>query len=172
MIFENISREKAGQLINIAKILSISSLPNFSDRFPSLKKLIKSSKNTDDWDFFMTVGGVAMGIMLIEPNLSKRAFNQFTQGLAEYFIKWNPHGAGAFDDLKKFVQRTASLRIEYSTAIGLWVIWNIKHNKPNEDELKGAKAIGNFLFSGLKDWWDAVYKSHDSEVLDKSHKLI
>ena len=76
MIFENISREKAGQLINIAKILSISSLTNFTNRFPSLKKLIKSSNNTNDWDFFVTVGGVAMGTMIIEPKVLAEQFTK------------------------------------------------------------------------------------------------
>jgi len=155
MIFENISREKVAQLIDIAKILSISSLTTFITRYPSLKKLIQNSKNTNDWDFCMTIGGVAMGTLLIEPNLSKKAFSQFSIGLDEYFPKWNLEGSTAFADLKKFVQKTVSLKIEYSTAIGLWIIWNIKHKMPNEEEYKAAQAIGSFLFSALKGWWDA-----------------
>ena len=128
---KNIDKNKADYLISMARISATSSLTAFFNEFSSLKDLIKDSKNTKDWYFYMTVGGVASGISLIHPKLSQKDFNEFTKWIDESLSKWDVDGHRALLDLSRFVQKTVSENITPSTAVGLWVIWNIKTQQPN-----------------------------------------
>jgi len=155
MIFKNKNREKARKLIAMANTVAISSLTPFLDKFSNLEQIIKA-RGIGDWDFFMTVAGVAIASQTISSKQPEKDFHQFAVGLQEHFPKWDRNAAAAFNDLTKFTQKNASGGIDSITAAGLWVLWNIKRESPTDDEISMAPVIGRFLAENLKGWWDQL----------------
>jgi hypothetical protein len=151
---KNIDKKKVDDLISMAKISATSSLTAFFNEFSSLKDLIKDHQNTNDWYFYMTIGGIASGISLIHPKLSKKDFNEFTKWIDESLSKWDIDGTSALLDLSKFVKKTVSENITPPNAIGLWVVWNIKKEQPDKDETSLVIDIGQYLSRGFEGWWN------------------
>src|SRR5262249_49354647 len=95
--------EKADDLLFRANTLAISSMNNLCNRFPVLDIFIKDDR---DFIFLMTIAGVAVGVLLVDENLSEDDHSQFTCAVAERLIVWDflgysPYGKdGAFTAYK------------------------------------------------------------------------
>jgi hypothetical protein len=157
-LFGNRSREKARRLIATAHTIAISSLTSFLDKFPALGSIckVRGAAGPQDWDFFMTVAGVGFALQTLGSRPSEKDLRHFTEGLQEHSPKWNAHAAAAFDDLTRFTQRNVSGEMDSLTAIGLWVLWNVKRENPTQEEMPLAPAIGRFLAANLAGRWEEL----------------
>ncbi len=144
------SDNKEPSIVDAIHLTSISVLTTLIDKYPVLKDILNSSKSTrpaDDWDFFMTAAG--SGLILISSEAYKGEHNKVKSRASEIY-KDIPQ---FIDDFISFMNKNEGNDEMVAPTIGLWVLWNIKHEEPSYEEMKElAPVIGNFLLKIIADW--------------------
>ncbi len=152
-------RERADQLVKVAHLAIIGLPLDLADRFPAIDRLVKSTR-LEEWDFFGTVAGSGTGILQIpDAQLSredaKLALDATREALGEWRDQWiaeNPTWEAfpvkdVLDDFVRFVRKSVENGIDLEVAVGGWVLWNVKGDKPSTDELAVAPVIGGLLLA-------------------------
>ena len=145
-------REKADSILGVCRVVVASSLTSFLDRFPILEGILKKT-GAERWDFFMTLAGVGATLSMVmdDENISDEDKRGFSYALRDSLNEWHKLGYQAFADLSKFVRHNTDSGMEQHTAIGAWVIWNLKDDQPTEEELDLAPVIGKYLLAAAQD---------------------
>jgi hypothetical protein len=137
-------------VVDAIRTISISSLNLLISDYPGLEEILKNSKSlnpADDWYYFMTSAGAGLVLMSTEDYKGEHldVINRLAEMDSTYPI--------AIDDLRSFVKRFEVSDEDFPAIIGGWVLWNLKHEKPTEEEFtKLAPIIGRILFSVIADW--------------------
>ena len=128
------------------RIVVISSMIPFLDKFPVLETILKKNKHSSrDWDFFMTVAGLGLYYLIDETDYKK------TDKILEQLSEAHKEMPKAISD---FVRQSAEWKEEdFGTRVGYWVLSNIEGSKHKEEECGAlATAIGDFLAKAVKDF--------------------
>ena len=124
-------------LVKKIEVLVIASFTYFIDKYPELKELLNNSSKYDpisEWDFYMTTAGVYMAL----------------QNSNEQLEKTDHKIIGALKDLNDFVDKNKNKN--KNVAISIWVLWNLKGEKPNYKETKNlVPAISAYLLRAVTD---------------------
>ncbi len=134
-------------------MVSKSSLTGFIDNFPAFKKLIKNEKDTECWEFLMTIAGIHASFLCVDLDWILNYLECFGDCLENSMLKWNPHANDAFRDLNNYIQKFIKKDIQYETVLGSWVILKLKGTDPNEEETKIANIMGDILVDSMRYWW-------------------
>jgi len=144
------SDTKDSSIVDAINLTSISVLTTLIDKYPVLKIIINNSKSKrpmDDWDFFMTAAGSGLVLMSSESFLGE---HDVVKNRATEINKDIPR---AIDDFISFMNKEERSDDMVAPTIGLWVLWNLKQEKPSYDEMKELTlVIGNFLLKIIADW--------------------
>jgi len=103
------------------------------DKFPVLKGTLNSSKSdnpADEWDFFMT--SACAGIILLTNEEYDGEHESVENRLNELDINY----MRAVADLMKFMEKGSDDLNERIATLGYWILWNVKKDKPTDDELQ------------------------------------
>ncbi len=145
-------KKRADTLVQIARLNAIESFVPISDKFPKINELFKSKK-VDEWDFFVTIAGVATAIANLDDNLPVSTIRDLIVRIQNSLDEWDPNGNRALTDIGDFITRNTGQGVDHHIAVGSWVLWNIKGEEPNDSELDLAPTIGGFLSGSFSDWW-------------------
>lgn len=143
--------DKVTLLMSASRILAISSMIPFLNRFPVMENMINDAEDTKNWDFFMTVAAVYAGILNYSVKFSNEEIEDMSRQAEKQLEDWNQFGATAFGDLKVFYRRNVEAGIHSHEAIGLWVIWNIKKSEPTKKDMELCNALGFYIFSAMRE---------------------
>lgn len=121
--------------INLASIAT----DKFLSKYPELGIVLNKSKHpVNDWDFFMTVGGV--GLYIKVQKLDKNEVD----AIKKQIKLLNKEMPAALDNLDSFLTNKSDLSL--MTKVGFWVLWNIGGEAPSHIESERlAPAIGRYL---------------------------
>ncbi len=79
--------------------------------------------------------------------------HKLTKAILEALNAWDHQGAESYANFSKYVTQTVDSGIDIRTAIGSWVIWNIKAEQPTQQELTCASAIGATFQTSMSNSW-------------------
>jgi hypothetical protein len=146
--------KEAERLLQLSHILSTSSTVSLLDRFPAISAILTRPGLSvrGHWDFFAAVAGLGTGLSLYATARQPSDVKAFTIALVRRAEHWDQQAPAAIDDFQQFVNRNVSAGVDLPTAIGSWVVWNIKSATPSDEELRAAPAIGAIIVNGLRDW--------------------
>lgn len=137
--------KKSVTAVDAIKPMVITSLVPMIDKYPLLKDLLNTSKSespTDNWDFFMT--SACAGIILITREEYEGEHNATESRLNEL----DKNYMRAIKDFSSFLEKASDDMNEQLGTIGYWILWNVKKDKPTDDELQQlALPIGNYVMS-------------------------
>jgi hypothetical protein len=137
-------------IVDAIKLYSISALTPLLDKYPELKTVINESKSDrpiDDWDFFMTAAG--SGLVLISTETYKGEHDEVRNRAREINIDL----PRAIDDFIAFWSQGDRSDEMVAPTIGMWVLWNVKQEAPDHDEIKElAPGIGFLLLKIVIEW--------------------
>ena len=124
--------------INLAIIGALIPLKN---KYPVLLTILGKSRHpSNDWDFFMTAGGV--GMYLFTNKVDENEYAEIINQLKEA----DKQMVDAVDNLFTYLETRKSMNVDIRMATGFWVLWNIAGNPPTQEESKElAPAIGIYL---------------------------
>ena len=145
-------REQVEFMVAAVKLVVIDLPLNLAERQPAMADLVKHTK-PDDWDFFATVAGVGAGVLEFPGEKSRAEGDTLTGLVMNSLNDWNTQAAGALADLMKFVRESVESGIPTEMAIGGWLLWNVKGDKPSDSEMEAAPGIGTFLRQAAKGCW-------------------
>ena len=145
---------QAKQLLQRAKIIAASSTVPVLDRFPAIDAIFRRPGFSvpGHWDFFITAAGLGTGLSLYAAQHTPDEMRPFAAALLRHMEHWDAQGGAAVADFQSFVSRNTDGGVEFATAIGSWVIWNIKGSTPTDSEFAAAPAIGTLVLNGVRDW--------------------
>ena len=131
--------------VDAIKTLVITSLVPLIDKYPLLADTLNSSESenpTAEWDFYMI--SACAGIIL----MSNEEFKGEHKAIEDRLNELDKNFMRAIVDLSKFIENSTDNYDEGIATIGYWVIWNIKKNKPTDEELKFLSLqIGNYIMN-------------------------
>jgi hypothetical protein len=110
----------------------------------------------ENWDFFGTVAGVGIGLIGLTGSMSRSDVEKATESIRQALTTWDSQGFDALQDFMAFVRKTVEGGVDTDTAVGSWVLWNVKSEKPSADELEVAPIIGAFFRGAIAGSWDAA----------------
>ncbi|MFQ5705725.1 MAG: hypothetical protein ACE5HT_17135 [Gemmatimonadales bacterium] len=122
---------QAKTLVSAAQVYSVGSYTQFAEQYPIIYNV-----STDDWDFFLTVGGVFIAASALnQMHLSDPVEERVMESVARELHDWDANGISAFEDCKQLFESTydtlASLdeyrhdqRFLGADAVGLWIASN------------------------------------------------
>ncbi len=84
--------KRADSLINLAKMVGKSSLTGFIDNFPAFKKLIKNEKDSESWNFFMTIAGIHAAFLHVNKDWILNYLEYFEDCIENSMWEWHPVG--------------------------------------------------------------------------------
>lgn len=129
--------------VDAIKTMVITSLVPMIDKFPILKTLLNSSqseKPAEEWDFFMV--SAITGVIL----LTNEEYKGEHDAIEERLNELDRNYMKAVNDLSSFMEKTTDNLDERIATIGYWVLWNVKKDKPTDDELQQLSLpIGNYV---------------------------
>jgi len=131
--------KKYQDILTMLNWLVISSFKPMFDNFPELKEVLdgsKAKKPIKEWDFFMRVAGISYLTLKLKG-----------EGWTE-LVENDEQTLFAFQDLINFAKKYENIKdiSGLNCVVGLWVLWNIKKEKPTDKETKRlAPAIGAYL---------------------------
>ena len=143
----------AQSLYATAKSIAISSFKPVSDRHLTLLEDV----DLDRWDLLMTIAGVfiaASRLLELHPRREEKLMEIVAKDFHESeFI--------AFDNCRTFfdkeydrLENQIPANLVASTAIGMWIVWNLLDRQPESDEeLTLVNEIGILVVSGFHDYW-------------------
>lgn len=152
---------QAKTLVSAARIFATGSYTQFAQELP-----ITFNISIDDWDFFLTVGGVfiaASGLNQME--VSDAVEDRLMESVARDLESWNADSIRAFEDCKQLFEDTydtLATQDEYrnderflgADAVGLWIAWNLLGHRPDTtDELKLHRFVGVAVTHSFLNWW-------------------
>ncbi|MFZ5941167.1 MAG: hypothetical protein ACOYXB_11395 [Bacteroidota bacterium] len=71
--------------------------------------------------------------------------------LDEILHNWNPKSVHLYHDVTSFISRNMrNIHIPYQTALGLWVVYNLCEDKPNNSDIDIAPLLGSFLITSTQ----------------------
>ncbi len=137
-----------------AQIIAASSTVSILDRFPAIDAIFRRPGFSvpGHWDFFATAAGVGTGLSLYAAQHTPDEMQLFTAALLRHMERWDAQAATAVADFQDFVTRNTNGGVDFATAIGSWVVWNIKGSAPSDSDFAAAPAIGALVLNGVRDW--------------------
>ena len=145
-------RKQVEALIAAMRLAVIDLLHDLLDRSQAIADLVKLTK-LDDWDFFATVAGVGAGLLEFPGEKSRTTSSALSSVATDALNQWDAQGGEALADFMKFVRESVESGIDAQTAIGGWLLWNVKSEQPSDSELDSAPGIGLFLRAAAKGCW-------------------
>lgn len=144
--------KKAGDrnalLVKWINIAVMGALTVFVDKYPVLRTVLSKSKRpSDDWDFFMTIAGV--GVYLLMFKFSDEDHKKVMTQLSEF----DSQMLGGINNLFDYIEgQKGNAGVGFEKKIGFWVLWNIAGDAPSIEESTAlAPAIGIYLEKVVKD---------------------
>lgn len=143
-----------------AKLFAVGAYEPAVQKFPELLHC----ERLDDWDFFTTVaivGSCEVQVALFTDVLGRRVKHALQQKFLDEFRSFHRSARSALDDLKSFVERALpdladardlpevikSTHQQFGTSIGMWLLWNLKGQMPEEAEYHVANTLGYILYA-------------------------
>lgn len=144
---------KNTNLVKLVELQAISSLVPFGDKIPVIYQLLKQSKNgPKDWDFFVTAAGVGTATFVLTYflHLDRKTVQILTGKINSDVKEWDKQGSAAVSNFINFVSTNIQKNINIQTAVGAWIIWNLKNGEPTNEEIAPAQILGSFLLDSIK----------------------
>lgn len=153
---------QAATLVSTAQVLATGSYVQFAEQIPIINKI-----STDDWDFFLTVGGVFVAATALhQMGLPESVEEGLMESVARDLEGWDPNGIRAFEDCKQLFENTYDAlskldeyrrdeRLLGADSVGLWIAWNLLGHRPQvEEEQKLLRLVGIDVTHAFVDWWN------------------
>ena len=118
------TEDDATRLLTLAKIVATTSSTSVPNAFPAIDKLCRRPGFSleGQWDFFVTVAGLAMGLASYSERHSRSEVTAFAAQLLRQAGLWDDQAAPAIADFQQFVNRNVAEGLDAATSIGLWVV--------------------------------------------------
>ena len=150
------SEDDATRLLTLAKIVATTSAASVPNAFPAIDRLCRRPGFSleGQWDFFVTVAGLAMGLASYSERHSRAEVTAFAAQLLRQAGLWEHQAAPAIAiaDFQQFVNRNVAEGLDAATSIGLWVVWNIAGQTPDDASIAAAPAIGSLVINSFREW--------------------
>ena len=140
--------ERARMLLGAANINAITLSTSLAKRYPQW-----ASVDEADWDFFVTVAGVGTAFAMIADCVPSGEQQRVSEIVAQELREWQKQGYAGLEDFLAFAKKNTDAGVELPLAIGSWIVWNLKKEPPNREELEVAGAIGLSLIQTFARWW-------------------
>jgi hypothetical protein len=146
--------QKAARLLCLAQIAATSLAVPMLEAFPAIDAIFQRPgfSMREHWDFFVTIAGLATGLASYSARYSRSQVTAFAGELLRQAALWDSQAASAIADFQQFVNRNVGGGVDAPTAIGLWVVWNIARQTPEDAAVAAAPAIGSLVIRSLQDW--------------------
>ncbi len=148
-------QKKADQLVASASISATSLLIPLLDSAPVLNQIIKE-QSPDTWDFFATVAAVGACMLEAYRFIPEGDDCMVEKALRQALNAWDNQGYDAYLNFVKFVTQNVDAGVETLTAIGSWVLWNLKSGQPTQHELAIVPDIGTALHRSMLNSWSVT----------------
>lgn len=140
-----------------AKALAVSSFTTFSETFDELKTI-----DPHEWDFFVTVAGISVGLMALNNELTNDSeYHRLTNILSKEIIEWDNRGESALLDLLSIMKKNQvemmtlppdEFTKTWAVLLGFWCLVNLGLEAPEEpSEL--MIALGMFQITSFHGWF-------------------
>jgi len=118
--------------------------------------LFQSRRLVHDWDFLITVAGVAVGLQTLFPQVNNKTFRKLYSAVVNQLVEWNPYANASLNNLQRFYNKNRELGFDFVSASGIWVVWNILKRPPSsEDEISMALSVAEIIRRDVRRWWYA-----------------
>jgi hypothetical protein len=146
--------DDATRLLTLAKIVATTFSKSVPNAFPAIDRLCRRPgfRLKGQWDFFVTVAGLAMGLASYSERHSRSEVTAFAAELVRQAGLWDHQAAPAIADFQQFVNRNVAEGFDAATSIGLWVVWNIAGQTPDDASIAAAPAIGSLVIDSFREW--------------------
>lgn len=146
--------DEAARLLALSKIVATSSSTSVSDAFPAIGAVCRHPALSLEgrWDFFVTVAGLAMGLVAYSERHPRSEVTAFASELLRQAGLWDHQTAPAIADFQQFVNRNVSEGVDAATSIGLWVVWNLVGSTPDDSAIAATPGIGSLVIDSLHEW--------------------
>ena len=146
-------------LLPAARAFAITSLNPVDAEFQIAQR---TNDELPSWDFFVTVGGVAVAVSRLFDRVSARRFAQLLPRIREDLDAWDEQGSTALEDCRAFIARSLvgnpvhgqPGHVEMTDALGMWILWNLYGRCPSNAESAPARTIGKMLQATFAGWWE------------------
>lgn len=148
-------RRRAQKVLAVAEIAAASSHEILLDSFPEITELVTGEEEFATWNFFCTVGAAGSAMYLFgRPDIPQDELSGATRAVLRVLDKWDHQGREAYTGLLRFVDRTIKGgSVSTQTAVGVWIMWNVRGAEPNERQLEAGAALGALLFNMMAGAW-------------------
>lgn len=146
--------DEAARLLALSKIIATSSSTTVSDAFPAIDAMFRRPGFSLDgqWDFFVTVAGLAMGLATYSERHPRSEVTAFGSELLRQAGLWDHQTAPAIVDFQQFLNRNVAEGVDAATSIGLWVLWNLVGSAPDDFAIAASPVIGSLVIDSLHEW--------------------
>lgn len=150
--------EKVEALVQSANILAISSFNKFFNAHNEL-----ATVDQNDWDFFVTVAGVSVGLIGLANRVRNEAeYKRLTKKLSSKITEWDNRGELAMGDLMsrmvKYHEEMINLPEDqftkmWASLISSWCFVNLELEIPRNQPNNLMIELGMLLIISFRDWW-------------------
>ena len=144
---------QARRLVPAAQKLAAAAFGPLSEHYPDLANMLPELP-PERWQFFFVVTSVGIAFLLAPARVAADQQSEICQIVAAALEGWHPQAHDALQDFLTFVHQRLDQEVELPAAIGAWLLWNLKQDKPTLSELELAWPLGLFFLHSFKDWWD------------------
>jgi hypothetical protein len=146
-------------LLPAARAFAIASLNPVDAEFQIAQKTHGELSN---WDFVVSVGGVAVAVSRLFDQVSARQFAQLLPRIVQELDAWDEQGSPALEDCRAFIARSLAGNpaqrqpghVAIADALGMWILWNLYGHCPSYAESAPARTIGKMLQATFAAWWE------------------
>lgn len=145
-------RRKAQSLVSNCQAFAMTTFDDFASACPVVGAL-SARGDTERWDVVMTVAGVGIALAEIEDALPEKQFEAFYRALLDRLRPWYANADQLLQHQVRFVSQRAEHGVARPSAVGEWVVSNLKGGPPTHGDLAIAPLIGKQLQTALDGWW-------------------
>lgn len=148
-------RRKARSLVSNCQTLAMSTFDDFAASSPIVGALAQRG-DTERWDVVMTMAGVGVALGQVERALPEKQFLAFHKALLDNLRPWYANAVDMLQHQDRFILHRADHGIDHDTAIGEWVVSNLKGGAPSNGDMDLAPIVTRQLQLALESWWTRI----------------
>ena len=144
------TRNKGEELVRLSRSISTNLLTPTLDASDVLSQ-IKFS--VDDWDFFVTVAGIRLGLLCLPTSeIDQETFALLYRQVVNELEITDKEMISALEDLTQYLNSCE--KEDIILGIGMWIVMNLKHsNEINNSEVTLSQQLSQILLGNFGEWW-------------------
>lgn len=103
----------------------------------------------DKWSFFATIACAFLALEDFDSRFEHDEFRELAGFLKNHLEEWDDKAGEAFFELADFVITSEESGVNFVSASGLWVIWNVMKDNPQPEEVELGYKVGQLFEKAL-----------------------